>query len=164
MNLAAVFRAPSLAGADPALVLRDIHQPPAPPWWPPAIGWWLVAAALVLAIAAWAWRSWRRRRRRRGFERMFDAAIGAAATPAARIAAASTLLRRAARERDPAAATLHGEAWLAWLDAGSAPPLFADGEGALLLDGGFRRDVEPARADALVARARRRFLEWTAPR
>jgi hypothetical protein len=34
----------------------------------------------------------------------------------------------------------------------------------LLLDGGFRRDVDAARADALVARARRRFLEWMARR
>lgn len=159
MNLA-----PRSAGADPALVLRDIHQPPAPPWWPPAIGWWLVAAVVLLAIGAWAWRRWRRHRLRRGFERLFDAGIAAAPTPAARIAAASTLLRRAARRRDAGAAALHGAAWLAYLDAGSDSPLFADGDGALLLDGGFRRDVDPARADALVARARRRFLEWTAPR
>ncbi len=156
--------APGPAGADPALVLRDIHQLPAPAWWPPAIGWWLVAAVVLLAVAALAWRSWRRRRRRRGFERMFDAGIASAATPAAQIAAASAMLRRAARERDPAAAALHGEAWLAFLDGGAASPLFADGDGALLLDGGFRRDVDPARAEALVARARRRFLEWTAPR
>jgi len=157
--------APSAAApVDPALVLRDIHQPPAPPWWPPAIGWWLVAAVVLLAIGAWAWRAWRHRRRRRGFERLFDAGIAAAATPAARIAAASTLLRRAARMRDPAAAALDGGSWLAYLDTGANAPLFADGEGALLLDGGFRRDVDPARADALVARARTRFLEWTAPR
>ena len=41
--------------ADPTLVLRDIHQPPAPPWWPPAPGWWMLAAFMLLAIAAWAW-------------------------------------------------------------------------------------------------------------
>ena len=32
------------------IVLRDIHQPPAPSWWPPAPGWWLVAIAGLMAI------------------------------------------------------------------------------------------------------------------
>jgi hypothetical protein len=159
----------NLAPADPgtaagALVLRDIHQPPPPPWWPPAPGWWLLAAAVLLALGAWAWRAWSRRRRHRALERLFDAGIAAAATPAARIAAASTLLRRAARSRDPAAGALHGDAWLAYLDAGATAPLFAGEDGALLLDGGFRRDVDAVRADALVAGARRRFLEWMARR
>jgi hypothetical protein len=151
------------AGAE-ALVLRDIHEPPPPSWWPPAIGWWLVAAVALLALGAWAWRAWRRRRRRHALERLFDAGIAAAATPAARIAVASTLLRRAARMRDPRAASLQGEAWLAFLDRGAKRPLFADGDGRLLLDGGFRRDVEAGRADALVARARLRFLDWMAAR
>jgi hypothetical protein len=155
---------PSLPASDPALVLRDIHQPPAPSWWPPAIGWWLLAAVVLLAIGAWAWRAWRRRRRRMRLERLFDAAIAMAEGPAARIAAASSLLRRAARSRDADAAALHGDRWLAYLDAAGHAPLFAGDEGALLLDGGFRRDVDAARADALVARARRRFLEWMAPR
>lgn len=154
----------SAPSGDPALVLRDIHQPPSPPWWPPAVGWWLVAGVVLLAIGAWAWRAWRRRRRRQALERVFDAGVAAAGTPAARIAAASALLRRAARTRDPDAGALHGTAWLAFLDAGASAPLFADGEGGLLLDGGFRRDVDAARADVLVARARRRFLDWMAPR
>lgn len=159
-----MIAAPSVPGGDPALVLRDIHQPPAPSWWPPAIGWWLVAAVVLLALGAWAWRAWRRRRRRSALERLFDAGIAAAGTPAARIAAASTLLRRAARMRDHAAAALHGDGWLAFLDAGNAAPLFAGEDGQLLLDGGFRRDVDASRADALVTRARRRFLEWMASR
>jgi hypothetical protein len=159
-----VIAAPAAAGSDPLLVLRGLHQPPAPSWWPPAIGWWLLAAFVLLVLGAWLWRALRRRRRRRELARLFDAGIAAAATPAARIAAASMLLRRAARARDPAAAALHGADWLAFLDAGASPPLFGGAEGALLLDGGFRPDVEAARADALVARARRRFLEWRAAR
>ena len=155
---------PAVPGSNPALVLRDIHQPPAPSWWPPAIGWWLLAAIVLLAIGAWAWRAWRRRRRQRELARAFDAGIAAAGTPVARIAAASMLLRRAARLRDPVAASLQGEAWLAFLDAGAPSPLFAGAEGVLLLDGGFRPDVDAARADALVARARLRFLQWMAAR
>lgn len=159
-----MIAAPAVPGSAPALVLRDIHQPPPPSWWPPAIGWWLLAAVVLLAIGAWAWRAWRRRRRQRELARVFDAGIAAAATPAARIAAASTLLRRAARVRDPAAATLQGDAWLAFLDAGAPAPQFAGEEGALLLDGGFRPEVDAERADALVARARLRFLQWMGAR
>ncbi len=95
---------------------------------------------------------------------MFDAGVAAAATPAARIAAASMLLRRAARLRDPAAAALQGAAGLAFRDAGAPAPLFEGGDGALLLDGGFRPEVDAARADALVALARLRFLQWMGAR
>ena len=159
-----MIAAPAVQGSDPSLVLRHIHHPPAPSWWPPAIGWWLLAAIVLLGIGAWAWRAWSRRRRQRELARVFDAGIAAAATPAARIAAASMLLRRAARLRDPAAAALQGEAWRAFLDAGAPTPLFAGEEGALLLDGGFRREVDAAHADALVALARRRFLQWMGAR
>ena len=30
------------------LPLRDIHEPPAPPWWPPAPGWWIVLGIVLL--------------------------------------------------------------------------------------------------------------------
>lgn len=147
-------------GADPGLVLRDIHVPPPPSWWPPAPGWWLVAAIVLLAagfVAGWAWR---RRRRRVAARRLFDDTLATAGTPARQVAAISALLRRAARQRDPAAAVLQGEAWLRYLDAGARDALFDDGHGALLVEGGFRREVDAAKVAALQARARRRFLEW----
>ena len=159
-----MIAAPAVPSSDPSLVLRDIHQPPAPSWWPPAIGWWLLAAIVLVALGAWAWRAWRRRRRRRELARVFDAGIAEATTPVARIAAASMLLRRAARLRDPAAGALQGEAWLAFLDAGAPVALFAGDAGALLLDGGFRPEVDAGRADALVALVRRRFLQWMGAR
>src|SRR6185312_9170830 len=52
--------APPPASTGP--VLRDIHLPPAPPWWPPAPGWWLLAALVLLGCIALAW-LWRRQRR-----------------------------------------------------------------------------------------------------
>ena len=146
--------------SDPALVLRDIHQPPPPSWWPPAPGWWMLAAALLLAFAAWAW--WRRRKktRRAAIARLFDDAVAAADTPAAKIAAMSEQLRRASRRVDANADRLEGDDWLRFLDRGMPQPVFAAGAGALLRDGGFRRDVGETEIAGLHSVARDRFLRW----
>jgi hypothetical protein len=143
-----------------ALVLRDIHAPAAPPWWPPAPGWWLLFAALVLITGLGAWWLARRRRRAHAIARLFDDALARADTPAARIAAISELLRRAARRRDPQADRLQGEAWLTFLDTGLARPVFAAGAGSVLRDGAFRRDVSEDDVEALRGVARARFIEW----
>jgi hypothetical protein len=150
--------------SDPTLVLRDIHQPPPPPWWPPAPGWWIVAAVLLLAAAIVSWFAWRRRRRRSALDRLFDDSMRAAATPAAQVAAISELLRRAARRRDPGADTLQGDDWLRFLDRGGKHALFDGEDGRLLLDGGFRPEVDADAVAALLPRARARFLEWMATR
>lgn len=159
------------------LVLRDIHQPPAPSWWPPAPGWWLVAAAVLLALLAWAWIARRRRRRRRELLAVFDDALERAATPPLQIAAMSELLRRAGRRRDPAADRLQGEAWLEFLDdapppgankqasrapAEPSPELhpFSRGPGRLLLEGGYRRQIDPAKVAELRPLVRARYLQW----
>lgn len=150
------------------LPLRDIHQPPPPPWWPPAPGWWwLVAVLLVLlAFAVWWWL--RARRRRAAIVRLFDERVRAAATPVERVAAMSELLRRAARRSDPAADRLQGDAWLAFLDgatqAANAKTPFSSGVGRVLLDGGFRREIDDDAAAALLPLARRRYLELMALR
>lgn len=150
------------------LPLHDIHQPPAPPWWPPAPGWWGLAVVLLalFALAAWWWL--RARRRRAAIVRLFDERVRAAATPVERVAAMSELLRRAARRRDPAADRLQGEAWLAFLDgdaqAANAKTPFSSGAGRVLLDGGFRREVDEDAVSALLLLARRRYLELMALR
>lgn len=141
----------------PPIVLRDVQVPPAPPWWPPAPGWWVLAGVLVLAaVAVWGLRLGTRRRRRAA-EAVFDGELARAEAPAQRLAAASELLRRAARGVRADADRLHGEDWLAFLDTGDGA--FREGEGRLLLDGPFRPDVERAAADRAVARARLRFVE-----
>ena len=148
--------------ADPTLLLRDIHQPPAPPWWPPAPGWWWLAAALLLCVAAGLHFYHRRRQRRRAITAVFDQAVDAAQTPSAQVAAMSELLRRAARCRDAQADRLQGDAWIAFLDAGYKRPAFANDVGRVLLDGGYRRDVAAHQVLALRAIARARFLDWMA--
>jgi hypothetical protein len=146
------------------LVLRDIHQPVAPPWWPPAPGWWLVAAVLFMVLAVGWWLAARRRRRQRAIVVLFDAALAAAPSPAAQVAVMSEFLRRAARGRDPTADRYEGEAWLRFLDADRKQPQFSTDVGRLLLEGGFRRDVDADAVAALLPLARQRYLAWMSRR
>lgn len=139
------------------LLLRDVKLPPAPSWWPPAPGWWLLAGVVLLAFAAWSVLRARRRRRREAAQRLFDDALARAASPAARLAVASELLRRASRRLRPDADRLDGDAWLAWLDSPRAR--FVDGPGRLLLDGAYRPAVPAAEAGLAIALARTRFVE-----
>lgn len=150
------------AGA--ALPLRDIHLPQPPGWWPPAPGWWLLAALALAAVVFVAVVLWRGARRRRALRRMFDARVEAAGSAPGRIAAMSELLRRAAREHDRATATLEGAEWLAFLDRDAATPVFDGVLGELLLDGGYRREVDEAELDALRVAARARFLKLAGAR
>ena len=163
------------AAIDPAsLPLREAHLPAAPGWWPPPMGWWLVAAVvLALLVVVMLWRR-HARRRRIAAEALFDATVDAAQGEAARIAAMSELLRRAARLGDPAADRLEGADWLHFLDEGPrarGAATFAE-VGAVLLDGGFRREVDAGAVAALRPVARARFValmrgaprRWRLPR
>jgi hypothetical protein len=144
------------------LPLRDIHLPPVPSWWPPAPGWWALAAALAMVLAIMFAIRWRRQRRRRALLRLFDDTVAAAPSPAARVAAISELLRRAARRIDPSADILTGDDWLRFLDGGATRAAFESQAGRLLLDGAFRRNVSDAEVEALRRIARERFLAWMA--
>ncbi len=144
------------------LVLRDVHVPVAPSWWPPAPGWWLVALLLLSVIGLMWWMRRRRQRRLQSWLQLFDQGHGDV-TPAARVAAMSELLRRAARRADPSAEHLQGEAWLAFLDGKKARD-FSEGPGRLLLEGGYRREVPAAEFAAVAILARARFIELMAGR
>jgi len=139
------------------LPLRDVHLPPSPAWWPPAPGWWWLGAALALAMLAWiGWSAWRARRRRRWLA-WFDADSGTGTEPE-RLAEISSLLRRAARRAEPGAELLQDEPWLRFLD-GAGRRDFSAGAGRVLLDGGFRPQLEAGQLDAVRKLARARFLE-----
>ncbi len=139
------------------LPLRDVHLPEAPSWWPLAPGWWLVIGAVgLVALAVLMW-LWVRRRRRLRWMALFDAEIAATALGPARLAAASELLRRAARRGDVSATQLQGQEWLRFLD-GSKGHDFSAGEGRILLEGGFRPQVDAAEVERACALARVRFL------
>lgn len=142
------------------LVLRDVHVPAAPSLWPPAPGWWLLAAALLLVLAVLGFVRWRRARRLRARQHLFDQAA-ATGSSAQQLAAISELLRRAARQVDPGADKLQGDAWLRFLD-GDKGQAFSNGAGRLLLEGGYRRDVPLQDLATVRALARSRFLELMA--
>lgn len=142
------------------LVLRDVHLPPAPAWWPLAPGWWLLAGLLAVVVLFFVARHWRRSRRQRQWLRWFDESV-LGDVPAAQVAAMSDLLRRAAREADSGATRLSGEAWLRFLD-GDTAGAFSQGEGRLLLDGGYRREVDADAVARLRGLARARFLQLMA--
>lgn len=101
--------------------LRDIHLPHVGGW-PPAPGWWLLAALVLALLALGLWQlrcAWRRRRRRAALHAELAALAAAHARggdDAALARGLSALLRRAALRREPAAAALHGEAWLDFLE------------------------------------------------
>ena len=107
------------------LPLRDVHLPAAPGWWPPAPGWWLlvasILAALLLLVMIWS----RRQRRCRQWQTLFDEGVAAAGTPAARIAAASELLRRAVRHCAPQSVHLQGclNRWFSHRENRELPPV-----------------------------------------
>lgn len=146
--------------ATPNLPLRNIHATESIPWWPLAPGWWLlIAATILVATAVWWWRraQAQRRARVRGY---FDQELERFETPAAQVGMMSELLRRAARLHQPQAAHLQGEEWLAVLNRGLKDRPFRDELGALILDGGFRRDVAVADRDRLRDAAERRFMRW----
>ncbi|MCD9047741.1 DUF4381 family protein [Luteimonas sp. MHLX1A] len=141
------------------LVLRDIHQPPAPGWWPLAPGWWLLAAVLLaLAVAVLWWRR-RARMRRRQVQALFDDTVAAAPTAAAQVAAISELLRRAARQREPHAAALAEAEWIGFLQQATTE-LGPESLG-LLRDGGYRREVNADAVARLRGEARAVFMAWS---
>lgn len=147
------------------LALRDVHLPSAPTWWPPAPGWWLLPVALI--VAALAVRGVRRLGRRRASTHWgdwFDDTVRAAPDGPAQVAAISEILRRAARLQDPAADRLEGDAWLRFLDADAPSPRFDGAVGALLLDGGFRPQVDRDTLARLQTAARERLVSWMAHR
>ena len=141
--------------------LHDIHLPQSPGWWPPAPGWWVLAVVLVIASIALirhALRLLTSRRRIRNALRDFDSAVAAASDSPARLAAASQMLRRAAKVGHPAAALFAGDAWLRFLDGDDPSRPFSNDPGRLLRDGGFQRSVEPD-IGATLRLARTRFVE-----
>ena len=145
-----------------ALQLRDIHLPPAPPWWPPAPGWWALAALLLvclLLIVWWSLRAWKRRQRWRTLQAALDAIErDLTARPAPQpVAQLSALLKRIALGRHPRAevAALNGTQWLAFLDRTGGNGAFVMGPGQVLAEGAYHATLESCDVAGLMHAVRR---------
>ena len=118
--------------------MRDIQLPAEPGWWPPAPGWWVLFgfAVAIVAAAVWLWRH-RFAVRREALRELarIERDFRHAGDSRALAAALSQLLRRVALARDGrrAVARLHGEAWLAYLDAVHGGEEFRAGPGRMLV-------------------------------
>jgi hypothetical protein len=145
---------------NPGPQLRDIQLPPEPGLWPWPPGIWLALLALLL-LATWLiLRARRAARRRRALQRWRSAMRAILENDAApgveRVAAASELLRRAVRQRDPGAAALEGARWRAHLAALGALP--AEDRGLdLLVEGPWLPRLEDADAELALNRANERL-------
>lgn len=149
---------------DPAeLPLRDIHLPPAPGWWPPAPGWWVLGAIGLATLAALVWLRYRtrgpvpaRRTARRELERI-RARWNTDGDAAELLRALSALLRRVAMTRlsRPAAAGVHGQAWLEVLDELYGGDAFSTGPGRVLATAPYRPAAGAVDGDTLLRLAAR---------
>ena len=157
---------PAIAGpaVDPLAGLQDLALPAPVPWLPPqGPGWVLLAVALFGALAWLGWRRWQRYRhdryRREALVQLEHLAAALDAPPA--IAELSALLKRTALVAFPrdAVATLHGEAWRAFLCTSGAPG-FADPLCALLFDAAYRASCrcDAEQRAALIAASRQWIL------
>ena len=147
--------------------LRDIHLPADPSWWPPAPGWWMLAV-IVIGLLTWLLLWLRKRNRRSRWQQQIMAEIDFIATnstlrsdPPRLIGELSQLLRRSGRLIDPAASTLSGSDWLAFLDGHLGGEEFSQGPGRIFLDGPYQRqaDFDVDAVFALVRRWLRHVLE-----
>ncbi len=129
---------------NPLAQLRDIHLPPPISWWPPAPGWWILAIFLCLLIAFLIYHGYQRynfaRAKKQALKLLRDYQQQYARDHDGAIASASIseLLRRVALVYYPRAqvASLHGEAWLSFLNQTSSQLDFNEVK-ELLLDAPF---------------------------
>lgn len=120
--------------------LLDLLEPvlePAPiSMWPQTIGWVVLGLAVVVA-AGWGVYRWISARRADAYRRTALAEIAAAADDPATLAA---IVRRTALAAYPRGqvAGLHGDAWLAFLDATGGDLAFTEGSGRYIAAAPYR--------------------------
>lgn len=144
----------------PGPQLRDIELPPEPGLWPWPPGVWLVLILLVALVAWLIVRALRAERRRRSLQRWrsaMHAIVEDDASPGLeRLAAASELLRRAVRVKDPGAAALDGARWREHLAGLGELP--AEDRGLdLLVQGPWLPQIDEGDAQLALSRANERL-------
>ncbi|NKB87028.1 MAG: DUF4381 family protein [Acidobacteria bacterium] len=119
--------------------LADIVEPAQIPWTPQTIGWWLLLAAVVITIAAAAWRA-HRHRVANAYRREALRELDELARPTT--GQVNAILKRAAMvaySRDEVA-TLTGANWATFLGKARGAPEPSEQVAAVLADG-YGRDT-----------------------
>ncbi|MBC8259730.1 MAG: DUF4381 domain-containing protein [SAR324 cluster bacterium] len=135
---------------NPLSNLRDIHLPEAVSSWPPAPGWWILAVllGLLLLFCGFWLRHWyeRRKPRNEAIRLLKELQTEHQDNPQAltTLRNLSQLIRRTALTFCPQekVASLHGSAWLEFLDKTSDSKEFSQGVGQVLAQEIFRKNTD----------------------
>jgi len=138
------------------LPLKDIHLPEAITWWPFAIGWWVLIVVIIAAIYGCylLYKRFTRHTATKDATLVLQGIKQHANDDVLRtIKELSACLRRVAISLDSReeAASLVGDAWLAYLDNSMDGEPFKTGIGRLLVDAPYQRSATKAvDVDALI--------------
>lgn len=122
------------------LPLEDIILPPAISWWPLAWGWWLVLglSVLVLVLLALAVARWYQRRKQQQQALQQLELLLTKSPSGQRISAFNAWLKLQCQIKQRSVLALHGVAWLDWLNASTATPLFQNSIGQAISQGQYQ--------------------------
>ena len=136
---------------NPLVNLKDIHLPPPVSFWPPAPGWWILAVLLIPSLfigGVWLYRRHKKSNPKTEALRLLkDMQIlhQNSQDEVASLRNLSKLLRRTALTfyENDAVASLHGAAWLEFLDETGKTKEFSQGAGKVLGNEIFQQNVNP---------------------
>ena len=128
--------------------LKDIHMPPEVPFWPPAFGWWILLFLSILIayiLSFWLWHSYKLRRPKiealrilEDIQNQYNLTNDIILT----LVRLSKLMRRVAITfyENEEVASLHGLAWLEFLDKTGKTDDFTKGVGKILGTGIYMKE------------------------
>jgi len=167
-ELAGLLPATVRADEDPASLdrLADIVIPPPVPWWPPAPGWYAVTTAMLLAVGAAAYVTWRHRRRN-AYRAAALAELERVGSDPAELQRIAVILKRTALATAPRAelAALNGASWVQWLNQNGNGVTFSGKSAQLLTEHLYGAGQASEAEVAALARTVRAWIrKHSAPR
>lgn len=125
-----------------SLPLKDIHLPEAIGWWPPAPGWWLLPIVLALLAVGlrYVYKRLTQKTALKSAKNLLKSMRLDQTNNLQTLSELSVLLRRTAisiANRNDVA-SLHGQAWLDYLDGEMPDRPFSQGVGRCLADAHYR--------------------------